>query len=88
MVLPPEHVVRIPEEKAIIDLILGVIAIQKQDLEVYTLDMKGRGQTTTRIEGVTKSLQELSNSTEIANINTNIGMSLSLKPNTNKGRRL
>lgn len=87
-VLPPEHVVRIPEEKAIIDLILGVIAIQKQDLEVYALDMKGRGQTTTRIEGVTKSLQELSNSTEIANVNTDIGMSLSLKPNTNKGRRL
>lgn len=50
--------------------------------------MKGRGQTTTRIEGVTKSLQELSNSTEIANVNTDIGMSLSLKPNTNKGRRL
>lgn len=41
-VLAPEHTLRIPEEKAIVDLMLGVLAIQKQDLDIYALDMKNR----------------------------------------------
>ena len=83
-VLAPEHTLRIPEEKAIVDLMLGVLAIQKQDLDIYALDMKNRGQTTARIEGVTSSLQNLSNSvalsTEVsANLPSEMKLSLSKK---------
>lgn len=83
-VLAPEHTLRIPEEKAIVDLMLGVLAIQKQDLDIYALDMKNRGQTTARIGGVTSSLQNLSNSvalsTEVsANLPSEMKLSLSKK---------
>lgn len=83
-VLAPEHTLRIPEEKAIVDLMLGVLAIQKQDLDIYALDMKNRGQTPARIEGVTSSLQNLSNSvalsTEVsANLPSEMKLSLSKK---------
>lgn len=87
-VLPPEHTLRIPEEKAIVDLMLGVLAIQKQELEVYALDMKNRGQTQGRIEGVTNSLQELSDTMALStNVSANLPseMKLSLK---NKGKRI
>ena len=87
-VLNENHLIKIPEEKAIVDLILGAIAIQKKDLEVYALDMKNRGQTVHRIEGVTSSLTALSNSTELMNIDADINMNLSLKPKGNKGRRI
>ena len=87
-VLPPEHTLRIPEEKAIVDLMLGVLAIQKQELDVYALDMKNRGQTQGRIEGVTNSLQELSDTMALStNVSANLPseMKLSLK---NKGKRI
>jgi len=58
--LAPQHVIKIPEEKAIIDLMLGVIAtLAKKTLKTYALDMKGRGQTPARIKGVTKALEGL-----------------------------
>lgn len=87
-VLPPEHTLRIPEEKAIVDLMLGVLAIQKQGLDIYALDMKNRGQTQGRIEGVTNSLQELSDTMALStNVQTNLPseMKLSLR---NKGKRI
>jgi len=59
--LAPEHVIMINEEKAIIDLMLGILAIMsRKSLKTYALDMKDRGQTDLRIEGVTQSLQGLS----------------------------
>lgn len=87
-ILPYEHTLRIPEEKAIVDLMLGVLAIQKQDLSDYVIDMKGRGQTQNRIEGVTNSLLELSDSMALStNVNANLPseMKLTMK---NRGKRL
>lgn len=87
-ILPPEHTVRIPEEKAIVDLMLGVIAIQKEELEIYALDMKNRGQTQGRIQGVTNSLHELSNSVALStSVTTNLPAQKTLTM-TKKGKRL
>jgi hypothetical protein len=59
--LAPEHVIKIHEEKAIIDLMLGILAIMsRRSLKTYAIDMKDRGQSDYRIEGVTQSLQGLS----------------------------
>lgn len=88
-VLPKEHTIRIPEEKAIIDLILGILAIQKQELETYALDMKNRGQTIARIEGVKNSLLELSNSQALStNLENDLPVEMSLRKKGNKGKRL
>ena len=64
------------------------ISIQKQDLDVYALDMKGRGQTLDRINGVTNSLLELSDSMALStNVNTNLPSQMTLKMK-NRGRKL
>ena len=87
-ILPHEHTIRIPEEKAIVDLMLGILAIQKQELEDYALDMKGRGQTVNRINSVTNSLLELSDSMALStNVNTNLPSQMTLKMK-NRGRKL
>ena len=88
-VLPKQHTIRIPEEKAIVDLMLGILAIQKEELETYALDMKGRGQTVKRIEGVTSSLKELANSTALStNVEKDLPVEMKLRMGGNKGRRI
>lgn len=88
-VLPKQHTIRIPEEKAIVDLMLGILAIQKEELETYALDMKGRGQTIKRIEGVKASLQELAASTALStNVETDLPVEMKLRMSGNKGRRI
>ena len=80
----------IPEEKGIVDLMLGVIALKKEELDSYIIDMKNRGQTLARIEGVSKSLEALANSTSLVKIEGEVlpdVKRLTLKPN-NKGKRL
>lgn len=71
-VLAPEHVIKIKEEKAIVDLMLGVIALySKNSLNQYSIDMKNRGQSVGRITGVVESLDELSKAlVPIEQINT------------------
>ena len=87
--LPPEHTIRIPEEKAIVDLMLGVIALRTKELDEYALDMKGIGQTQKRIAGVSESLQELSDSTALSTlVSANLPTDMKLTLNPNKGRRL
>lgn len=90
--MPTQHVIRIPEEKAIVDLMLGTIALESQnDLDVYAIDMKNRGQTQARIGGVTSSLKELSDSMALQKVDE-VGvdlanqMKLIRKPGT--GQRL
>ena len=88
-VLPPEHTIRIPEEKAIVDLMLGVLAIQKEELNEYAIDMKNRGQTVARIEGVTSSLQELASTTALStSVETELPVEMKLRMGGNKGRRI
>lgn len=59
--LAPEHVIKIREEKSIVDLMLGIISMisESRTLESYKIDMLGRGQTKERIDGVSKSLEGL-----------------------------
>lgn len=71
--LAPEHVIKIKEEKAIVDLMLGVLALlSKKSLKTYALDMGNRGQTVKRIAGVTESLNSLSTSLVVADTNVHI----------------
>ena len=59
--LAPEHTIKVNEEKAIVDLMLGVLAaIAKVSLKTYTIHMLERGQDTARIETVSDSLKNLS----------------------------
>lgn len=53
-----EKVISIYEEKSIVDIILGVIAMvsRARNLQTYKLDLINRGQTKTRIASVDKSL--------------------------------
>lgn len=60
-IFPPEHVIKIKEEKSIVDMILGIIAMlsNSRSLDSYTVDMLDRGQTTARIDNVKTSLKGL-----------------------------
>lgn len=88
-VLAPEHVIKIKEEKAIVDLMLGVIALySKNSLNQYSIDMKNRGQSIGRISGVVESLDELSKSlVPIEQINTLLPTNNNVKVKT-KGKRI
>jgi len=56
------HLIHIKEEKSIIDLILGTIAMTSgsRNLATYKTDMSARGQTETRISTVVESLDNVS----------------------------
>ncbi|MFH1173585.1 MAG: hypothetical protein V1725_00445 [archaeon] len=57
-----QNILPVHEEKAVIDIILGAIAItsKSRDLEAYLKDMQDREQTAKRIATVGKSLTDLS----------------------------
>jgi len=58
--LAPEHTIKVNEEKAIVDLMLGVLAATaKVTLKTYTIHMLERGQDKARIKSVSKSLKNL-----------------------------
>ena len=88
--LAPEHVIKISEEKAIIDLMLGVISMvsSARTLETYKVDMLDRGQTQARIEGVSKSLESLSTALVPVKVTGAITKTASDKKSTQKGKRL
>jgi len=54
-----EHILEIDNPKAVIDVVLGAIAITSgsRNLQTYIKDMKERGQTQERIDEVTESLK-------------------------------
>lgn len=88
--LAPEHVIKISEEKAIVDLMLGIISMVSatRTLETYKVDMLDRGQTQARIEGVSNSLKGLSNSLVPVKVTGAIAKTTSDKKSTQKGRRI
>lgn len=88
--LAPEHVIKIGEEKAIVDLMLGIISMlsASRDLESYKIDMKNRGQTKERIEGVSSSLKGLSTALVPVKVNGTITKTSSNNKTTQRGRRL
>lgn len=87
--LAPEHLIEINEEKAIVDLMLGIISMvsSARTLETYKVDMLDRDQTQKRIEGVTQSLQKLSTAL-VPRVTGNIATTSSDKKSTQKGKRL
>lgn len=88
--LAPEHVIKIGEEKAIVDLMLGIISMvsSARTLETYKIDMLDRGQTQARIEGVSKSLDGLSTALVPVKVSGTIAKTTSDKKSTQKGKRL
>lgn len=93
--LASEHVIKIKEEKAIVDLMLGVLALlSKKSLKTYALDMGNRGQTVKRITDVTESLGALSTAMVVTDatvqIDTNLPMDLGKAKvyGSHTGRRL
>ena len=79
------------DEKSVVDIILGAIAMQTETIEEYELDMRSRGQTNGRIRGVTAALKELSDVTALArveNVNTNLSAQMRLTPKGTSGKRL
>ncbi|PIN70335.1 hypothetical protein COV93_01880, partial [Candidatus Woesearchaeota archaeon CG11_big_fil_rev_8_21_14_0_20_43_8] len=56
-----EKIIPIIEEKSVVDVILGTIAMvsRARDMKQYKADMKKRGQTKTRVGNVGKSLEGL-----------------------------
>lgn len=88
--LAAEHCILINDEKAVVDLMLGVISMtsKTRTLKNYTVDMLNRGQDAKRIAGVTSSLQKLSDSMELVKVNGTITTTDSVKKSTQKGKRL
>ncbi len=71
-VIPPENILKIEDPKAIVDVILGAIAIQSgNDLDSYVIDMQGREQTQKRIGDVRKALGQFAHgsTTAVAKVN-------------------
>ena len=55
--IPEDHILILPEAKAIIDVIIGVLALRSGvDLETYLKHLEGRGQTTERRSDVIETL--------------------------------
>ena len=78
------------EEKAIVDLMLGILSMvsSTRTLETYKIDMLDRGQTQARIEGVSKSLKGLSTALVPVKVSGTIAKTTSDKKSTQKGKRL
>jgi len=69
---------------------LGIISMvsSARDLETYKIDMKDRGQTQARIEGVSKSLKGLSTALVPVKVTGTVATTSSEKRSTQKGKRL
>ena len=88
--LAPQHVVKIQEEKSIVDLMLGIISMTSaaRTLDTYKIDMLDRGQSQKRIEGVSKSLEGLSTALVPVKVSGDIITTGSDKRTKQRGRRL
>ena len=88
--LAPEHVIKIREEKSIVDLMLGIISMcsYSRTLETYKNDMLEREQTKERIENVSKSLENFSIALNQVKVPSGIANTQSSKKTDEKGKRL
>lgn len=88
--LAPEHVIKIKEEKSVVDLMLGVISMKSgsRTLAGYIGDMQGRNQTEKRIENVKGSLEKLSQTILPAVVKGNVPMMFDDKKPSGSGRRI
>lgn len=67
-----ERILKLDDAKAVVDVMLGAIAIisSARDLDGYVVDMEGRDQTKDRIKKVKAALGDLSASTALAKVDT------------------
>lgn len=89
--LAPKHVVKIGEEKAIVDLILGIISMYSgsRNLATYKVDMLSRGQSQARIASVAESLDSLSKAIVPVKVTGDIvKASPSSKKSNERGKRI
>lgn len=87
----PERVLKLEDPKAVIDVMLGALAIisQARDLDSYVVDMEGRGQTKARIATVKDALGALGAGTAIAKVDTGgLPSATGGKSNKGKGKKL
>lgn len=71
-VIPPENILIIDDPKAIVDVMMGALALVggSNDLDGYLVDMTERGQTALRREQTVKALEGLANNNVIAKVET------------------
>lgn len=86
-VIPPEHILRIEDPKAIIDVLLGALALASNatDLDGYIDDMRGRHQSDARLDETRRALAPLSHSSTLT---TTSGAPTAARPSTSSSRRL
>lgn len=90
-ILSPEHVISVGEKEAIVDIILGVIAMVygTRNLDEYKVDMIDKGQTDFRVNLVAHSLKPLSTALAVVNTNTDISKATTAATkSTAKAKRL
>lgn len=82
-VIPIENILSIEDPKAIVDVLLGALALVEgsADLESYLVDMTGRGQTQLRLTQAEKALGGLAGSKALVKVDFN---ALSSKDSGNK----
>jgi hypothetical protein len=73
-VIPPEHILMLEDPKAIVDVLLGALAILEgtRKLDGYLADMKSRNQTEERIQQTERALRGLGNVQTLGNVEGSI----------------
>jgi hypothetical protein len=86
----PERVLPLEDPKAIVDVILGCIALMSKtrDLDDYLVDMKGRDQTEDRITLVKDTLTKLSDITSVVTVEDNLPTAAAGKTRKGASKRL
>jgi len=86
-VIPRENILIIDDPKAIVDVMMGALALVEGsvDLDAYLVDMQGRGQTALRQGQTMKALGDLASTTAIAKVETS-GLPTKASGKSRKGR--
>lgn len=73
-VIPPEHILMLEDPKAIVDVLLGALAILEgtRKLDGYLADMRSRNQTEERIQQTERALRGLGNVQKLGNVEGSI----------------
>ena len=83
-----QNFILLKEPKAVVDVVLGIIALtaETRDLDGYLTDMRGRGQTAARIENVREALSEVG--TSLIKVDASLPALPPLKRRGGRSRRL
>ena len=89
-VIPRERILRIADPRAIVDVVLGALAITEgtSDLDGYVVDMEGRGQTEKRRVQTRTALEDLATAASLATAETGAVSDIPAPRRGGKSRRL